>query len=254
MTRVLVAAGLLLAISSAAASAGSTREVKITLRGSHESMERQNRIARLEAFSFLRTNRDVTRYADAGTLVPFPGNEDYLVVADWPYARPVVRQFVELLAHEYRDACGEQLVVTSLTRPSTRQPENASPLSVHPAGMAVDLRVSERRKCVKWLESQLLDLEAAGLLDGTREYHPPHFHVAVFPEAFSGFVAERAADSLRAVQAERDSIQAAWQRELPAAELASASADATPSPAAGWTPVNLLGDLLAIVGRLLLRV
>lgn len=252
MNRVLLAATLLLALTSVGATAG---EVKITLRGSHASMERQNRIARDELFSFLRTNRDVTRLADAGTLVPVSGGEDYLVLAQWPYARPVVKDFVELLAREYRGACGEQLVVTSLTRPVTRQPGNASPLSVHPAGMAVDLRVSDRKPCVQWLEAELLRLEAAGLLDGTREYRPPHFHVAVFPEAFSGYLADRAADSVRIAAAQRDSASALRQAQLAAATPARPTAGPQPEPhERGWTPAALLGDLLAIVGRLLLRV
>lgn len=249
MNRVLVAA-LLLAFAGAAVSAG---EVTITLRGSPESMERQNRIARDELFSFLRTIRDVTRSADAGVLVPVLGNTDYEVIAEWPYARPVVRDFVELLAQRYRLGCGEPLVVTSLTRPLTHQPANASPLSVHPAGMAVDLRVSDRRRCVQWLEAELLGFEAAGLLDGTREYHPAHFHVAVFPEAFDGYLALRAADSLQVAGAERDSLQAQWQRARFAAEPVNANAGAPPAPG-DRTPTVLLGDLLALVGRLLLRV
>ena len=252
MKRVLAAAAVLLLVTGAAASAG---EVKITLRGSRASMERQNRIARDEDFSFLRTNRDVARFADAGRLVPVPGGADYQVVAEWPYARPVVRDFVEVLARGYREGCGEPLVVTSLTRPATRQPENASPLSVHPAGMAVDLRVSERRQCVRWLEAELLRLESQGLLDGTREYHPPHFHVAVFPEAFTDFLAARAADSAQAMQAQADSLAAALRQELLALQPRTLQASAGESPpAAGWTPAVLLGDVLAILGRLLLRV
>lgn len=250
MNRVLVAATLL-ALTAARVSAS---EVKITLRGSHASMERQNRIARDEMFAFLRTNRDVARFADAGMLVPVPGNQDYVVLAEWPYARPVVRDFVALLAREYREACGEQLVVTSLTRPTTRQPGNASPLSVHPAGMAADLRVSGRTQCVKWLGAELLRLEAASLLDATREYHPPHFHVAVFPEAFNGYLADRAADSVQIAAVGRDSsallqsVAAISPAVLTTASVQSHQANS------GWTPATLLGDLLAIVGRLLLRV
>lgn len=252
MNRTLIAATALLLATSAAVSAG---EVRITLRGSRASMERQNRIALAEDFSFLRTNRDVARFADEGRLVPVPGGPDYQVIADWPYARPVVKDFVEVLARDYRAGCGEPLVVTSLTRPVTRQPANASPLSVHPAGMAVDLRVSGRRRCVRWLEAELLRLEREGLVDGTREYHPPHFHVAVFPEAFGAFLARRAADSALVARTEADRIAAQLEHELRLAEVAAALARAEASPPPGPSaPLALLGDVLAVVALLLLRV
>jgi LysM repeat protein len=106
-----------------------------------------------------------------------------------PVARPAVRVFVERLAAQYRAACGEKLVVTSLTRPVLEQPRNASDLSVHPAGMAVDLRVSRDRGCVRWLEKTLLSLEKQGVLDVTRERRPPHYHVALFPDPYTRYVA-----------------------------------------------------------------
>jgi hypothetical protein len=107
-----------------------------------------------------------------------------------------VRAFIERIAGDYRAACGEQLVVTSLTRPALRQPRNASPLSVHPAGMAVDLRVSARAPCRNWLQQELLELEERGVLDATREYHPPHFHIAVFPTPYGEYEDAIAVDSL----------------------------------------------------------
>ena len=243
------AATLLLTTSAPALADG----VRVTLRGSQASMARQNRIARAEDFSFLRTNREVVRFADAGRLVPVTGNEDYQVLAGWPYARVVVRDFVEVVARGYHDGCGEQLVVTSLTRPSTRQPANASPLSVHPAGMAVDLRVSGRRECVRWLESELLRLEGLGLIDGTREYYPPHFHVAVFPEMFGAYLAERAADSARIAAARRDSLAVAVHRELLDAARPAASVNVTP-PTPSRTGLVLLGDFLTVIGWMLLRI
>jgi hypothetical protein len=171
-------------------------EVEVTLSGSRGSMLRQNGIARAESYSFLRTPAQVRNYVDQGRLVPLPGNADYRVIAGYPYARPVVRAFIERLSSNYHDACGEQLVVTSLTRPSTRQPRNASPLSVHPAGMAVDLRVSGRVECRSWLMRELLQLEDAGLLDATLERRPPHFHVAVFPAAYQAYELDIVADSV----------------------------------------------------------
>ena len=88
-------------------------------------------------------------------------------------------------------ATGERLVITSLTRPLSRQPENASALSVHPAGMAVDLRIPASKWNRAWLEQTLLSLEDKAVLDVTREHHPPHYHVAVFPVQYEQYVASR---------------------------------------------------------------
>lgn len=226
MKRIAAAAFLLLVMMHAPVSGS---EVKVTLKGSRASMLRQNEIARELDFSFLRTTRDVNDFADEGRLVPVPGGENYRVLADWPYARPVVRDFIEILAADYRAGCGEPLVVTSLTRPVRSQPRNASPLSVHPAGMAVDLRVSSRTDCVAWLQDELLSLESRGLLDATREYRPPHFHVAVFPEPFAAHLAERAADSVRVAEAvAADNARAAREAALQARAVPTvAAADAT---------------------------
>jgi len=105
-----------------------------------------------------------------------------------PFARPEVKLFIDRLAAQYHDAIGERLVVTSLVRPTSEQPRNASPLSVHPAGMAVDLRVPAKTSTRQWLEHTLLSLESAGVLDVTREMHPSHFHVALFPDAYRAYV------------------------------------------------------------------
>ena len=162
-----------------------------SLRGGVTSMDRQNREARRHDFTFLDTPSQVHRFAALGYLVPIEGNGDYLLKpgVPFPYARPEVRLFLERLGGQYRAACGERLVVTSLTRPRTRQPANASPRSVHPTGMAMDLRVSGSSRCRRWIEGLFLALEGRGVLEANREYHPPHYHVALFPEPYVEYVA-----------------------------------------------------------------
>ncbi|HEY8470326.1 MAG TPA: DUF5715 family protein, partial [Longimicrobiales bacterium] len=128
----------------------------------------------------------------AGELVEVRGNADYdLSRVSYPYARPEVRTFLERLGRQYREATGAPLVVTSLARPTTRQPVNAHALSVHPAGMAVDLRVPRDPASRRWLEDALVGLERRGLVDVTRERRPPHYHVAIFPEAYRAYAEER---------------------------------------------------------------
>ena len=109
----------------------------------------------------------------------------------YPYARPEVRLFLERLASQYRRACGERLVVTSLTRPVSEQPRNASDRSVHPTGMAVDLRRSWSRRCRSWLEQVLLDLEGGRILEATQERRPSHYHIALFPRVYTDYLERR---------------------------------------------------------------
>ena len=161
-----------------------------SLRGSSASLDRQVDQARRHDFTHLAGPPQVRRFVDAGLLVHIPGNRDYtLVDVSFPFARPEVRLFVERLSSQYRRACNEKLVVTSLTRPLSHQPRNASNRSVHPTGMAIDLRVPAGR-CRSWLESVLLSLEARGVIEATRERRPPHYHVAVYPKPYAAYVRE----------------------------------------------------------------
>ncbi len=153
-------------------------------------MVRQNSIAHQQDFTFLGTASEVGRFVESGLLVPLRGNADYRVDdVSFPYARAAVRLFIERVSNQYRGACGERLVITSLTRPLSRQPRNSHELSVHPTGMAVDVRVSRKSSCRRWLESTLKELEGERALDATRERRPSHYHIAVFPEAYTRYVA-----------------------------------------------------------------
>lgn len=170
-----------------------------SLRGSPASLDVQNRTARDHDFTFLRTATEVRRFVNGGYLVPVRGNRDFdLHAVSFPYARPEAALFVERLASQYYSRCGEKLVVTSLTRPTSGQPRNASSRSVHPTGMAVDLRLSNVRACREWLEGALLELERAGVVEATRERYPPHYHVAVFPQPYSQYVSRVAEAPTRA--------------------------------------------------------
>jgi LysM repeat protein len=161
-----------------------------SLRGSKSSVARQYRMAQVHDFTFLRSARQISDFVRAGYLVTVRGDENYtLANVSYPYARPEVKLFLERLSAQYRAACSERLVVTSLTRPRNDQPNNASSRSVHPTGMAVDIRRSRQRACRSWIEKTLASLERNAVLEATRERYPPHYHVAVFPEPYSRYVA-----------------------------------------------------------------
>lgn len=161
-----------------------------SLSGGRRVMQEQFAKANEYDYTPLRNAAHVHRFVELGLLVPLAGNANYAIddEVSFPYARPEVKLFVERLSRQYRSACGEQLVVTSLTRPLNRQPPNSSTYSVHPRGMAVDLRRSNSRACRAWLEDVLLHLEGAGALDVTRERRPPHYHVAVYTHEYAAYV------------------------------------------------------------------
>lgn len=161
-----------------------------SLRGTTSSLDRQNLEARRHGYSLLDSRQDVERMVARGALVRVEPNADfYLKEVSFPYARPEVKLFLERLAEQYHPACGEALVVTSLTRARRLQPRNASLRSVHPTGMAFDLRRSWSRTCRSWLEGVLLSLETEGILEATLEWTPVHYHVALFPEPYRELVA-----------------------------------------------------------------
>jgi hypothetical protein len=218
-------------------------DAAVTLRGSPESMIRQHGVAREAKYTFHRTPDQIQRALESGTLVPLEGNADYQVLSGaTAAARPEVKRFVEQLAKLFRDTCGYPMVVTSLTRAATRQPPNAHPLSVHPAGMAVDLRVPATADCRAWLDRTLLAMERDGVIDATREQRPPHYHVAVFPRPYLAYLAEqmRIKDAAPAVTdaTEAFTSPASYPAIAPvtAAQTSSAAApegDAEPQPR-GW--------------------
>ncbi len=154
-----------------------------SLQPTRAGLLRQSSGAREAGMTYLENDGQVHDFVRQGLLVTMRGNSDYYIHPDVRHtaARPEVKAFVERLANQYRDACDEKLVVTSLVRPRNRQPWNSDPLSVHPTGMAVDLRISASSACRRWLEKTLLELEGEGLVEAARERVVPHYHVVIFP-------------------------------------------------------------------------
>jgi LysM repeat protein len=161
-----------------------------TLMGSAASMEKQYQLARTYGFKFVNTASEVQGNINSRQLVRV--NPDrYMELHDvsYPYAVSETKLFLGRLSAQYYSACGEKLMVTSLLRPRNRQPANASVRSVHPTGMAADLRIPVKRSCRAWLENTLLSLEKERVLDVTRERYPPHYHVAVYAKQYETRVA-----------------------------------------------------------------
>lgn len=181
------AVSLLLAVAPLAAAGAAHTQ---TLRGSPGAVDRAYRQARTHDATFYDSGRAVRAAARRGELVRLSGNADYRVAnVSYPYTLPATRLFVQRLAKQYRARCGERLVVTSAVRPQSLRLMNSVEKTVHPAGLAVDLRRPARGACLAWLRQTLLAVEARGVIEATEERFPPHFHVVVFPRPYTRYAA-----------------------------------------------------------------
>jgi len=231
--RLLVAA---LAVAAVAPTAGAQ-----SLRGSRASVERMHDQAVAQGLRFHETSSSVTSAVQRGDFTRLAGNADYtLKLVGFPYVTDETRLFVERLADQYHSACGEQLVVTSAMRPTSRQPRNSVDLSVHPTGMAVDLRKPSNAKCLRFLRSTLVALEAEGVLEATEERRPPHFHVAVFPRQYARYTGGTSATRLAAAEATDTETAAETRASLPALATIAAPARtaSTGTRRAGGSPAS----------------
>jgi hypothetical protein len=136
-----------------------------------------------------QTRKGVLTAVHHHRLVRLDGSSTYqLHDVAYPFVRPAAKLFVERLSQQYSAACGDTLVVTSAIRPAREHPWNSVARSVHPTGIAVDLRKPVRAPCRKWLRETLLALERTEVLGATEEFFPPHFHVAVYGVPYRAYL------------------------------------------------------------------
>ena len=154
------------------------------LRGSQESVQKMWDFATMHGLAFYQTPRDIDKAVAEGKLVALDGDASYELTrgVGFSYATREAKQFIVSFAPQYLAACGTPLIVTSAARPTNRQPRNSNPYSVHPTGIAVDLRRPPAGACQTWLRKALAELEEQGYIEATEERHPVHLHVAVLTE------------------------------------------------------------------------
>jgi hypothetical protein len=169
-----------------------------SLRGSPAKVNRVYEHANANGLYFYRTSDGIRRAAANGRFVHLRSNRDYEVArgVSHPFALPEAELFVRRLGAQYRAACGERLVVTSAARPRSMRLPNGSPRSVHPTGMAIDLRKPSNPRCLSWLRRTLGSLDQMGVIEATEERRPPHFHVAVYPRPYRQYVQRRGGGAL----------------------------------------------------------
>ncbi len=179
------------------------------LHGSKESVEKMYSFAVSRRMPFYLTPTNVDQAIVDGRLVALTGDSTYELTrgVGFSYSTREAKQFVLAFAPQYLAACGAPLTVTSAARPMSRQPHNANPHSVHPTGIAVDIRRPPPGPCLTWVRGALADLERRGIVEATEEHHPVHLHVAVLvqpgakvllPNLVRTVVARQASSSLKA--------------------------------------------------------
>lgn len=151
------------------------------LRGSKASVEKMYDFAQRYHYPFYLTPSTLDEAIAKGKLVPLTGDENYEMTrgVGFSYATTEARDFITQFAPQYLAACGVPLIVTSAARPMSRQPHNANPHSVHPTGIAVDIRRPYPGPCLTWVRTALAQLEQRGFVETTEEHHPVHLHIAV---------------------------------------------------------------------------
>jgi uncharacterized protein (DUF2249 family) len=175
-----VVAAALIAVAPAAHSQRAARQPE-SLRGSKASVEKMYDFARSHRYPFYLTPFTLDDAIAKGKLVPLVGDEHYELTrgVGFSYSTVEAREFITQFAPQYLAACGAPLTVTSAARPMSRQPRNANPHSVHPTGIAVDIRRPYPGPCLTWVRNALAELESRGFVEATEEHHPVHLHIAV---------------------------------------------------------------------------
>jgi hypothetical protein len=174
------AAAALVVLSHTAAAQRGNRPPE-ALHGSKASVEKMYSFAQRYGYPFYLTPTTLDSAIARGKLVALTGDATYELTrgVGFSYSTREAKQFVTQFAPQYLAACGTPLTVTSAARPMSRQPHNANPHSVHPTGIAVDIRRPPPGPCLTWVRTALADLEARGIVEATEERHPVHLHVAV---------------------------------------------------------------------------
>src|SRR5690349_17483806 len=166
------------------------------LRGSHESLVRQNERAEQDGILRVKDNDDLETLRRAGKLVPLPSlasiHIDSRLPANRRYCRAWTGHFLSDLARVHYERFHKPLQVNSAVRTIEFQRHllringNAAPAegdiaSPHLTGEAVDIAKKGLTPSeVAWMRAYLLPLQTAGKIDVEEEFQQACFHISVY--------------------------------------------------------------------------
>jgi Family of unknown function (DUF5715) len=166
------------------------------LRGSHESLVRQNERAEQDGLLRVKDNDNLVTLRRQGKLVALPElasiHTDSRLPANRRYCRVWTGHFLADLARVHYERFHKPLQINSAIRTVAYQRHllhingNAAPAegdvaSPHLTGEAVDIAKKELSPSeVAWMRAYLLPLQAAGKIDVAEEFQQSCFHISVY--------------------------------------------------------------------------
>jgi hypothetical protein len=166
------------------------------LRGSHESLERQNTRLDADGLERIEDESDLVDRIARKLLVPIPASSALTVnselAATHRYCRPWTALFLTDLSRAHDAAFHRPLEVSSAVRTMEYQKRlmeingNAAPaegdiVSPHLTGATIDIvKDGLSRGEIAWMRRRLLTLETAGKIDVEEEFRQSCFHITVY--------------------------------------------------------------------------
>lgn len=166
------------------------------LRGSLESLTRQNDKAEAEGLERILDEEDLNDRISQKLLVPVPASAGLAVDGRLPenhrYCRPWTAQFLNDLARAHAVQFHHPLFVSSAVRTVEYQKQliqingNAASaegdiVSPHLTGSTIDIaKDGMSRQELGWMRGRLLSLQLAGHIDVEEEFQQPCFHITVY--------------------------------------------------------------------------
>jgi hypothetical protein len=166
------------------------------MRGSHESLVRQNQRTEQDGLERLQDEVDIQRQVAAHKLVAIPRSAgltvDARLAANRRYTRPWTAKFLSDVAAAHLARFASDVQVNSAVRTVEFQKRlvrvngNAAPsdgdnASPHLMGATVDLAKKGMSAAeIQWMRAFLTPLEDAGKLDVEEEFHQACFHITVY--------------------------------------------------------------------------
>jgi Family of unknown function (DUF5715) len=166
------------------------------LRGSHESLVRQNERAEQDGLLRVKDNDDLVALRRQGKLVALPElasmHTDSRLPANRRYCRTWTGRFLADLARVHYERFHKPLQINSAIRTVAYQRHllhingNAAPAegdvaSPHLTGEAVDIAKKGLTPSeVAWMRAYLLPLQTAGKIDVAEEFQQSCFHISVY--------------------------------------------------------------------------
>jgi hypothetical protein len=172
------------------------KTVVAPLRGSRESLVRQNEKTEAEGLERIQDSDDLSDRIARKLLVPVPASAALTVNANLPqdfrYCRPWTARFLSDIAGAHNAAFHRPIVVSSAVRTVAYQKQlekvngNAAPaegdiVSPHLTGGTIDIAKSDLpRQELSWMRTWLKPLAAAGKIDVEEEFQQACFHITVY--------------------------------------------------------------------------